>query len=252
MVKRVIKQVMKRLGYDVVRHQPPPPFPVDLDQAAIDTVTAVRPYTMTSDERIFALIQAVRYLAKAGVEGGIVECGVWRGGSMMAVAYTLHQLGIDDVDLLLFDTYEGMTRPTDVDVDYGGVPAALEFARTQEGAQASAWCRASREDVERNLAATGYPLERIRLIKGMVEETIPGQAPTKISLLRLDTDWYESTHHELLHLYPRLCSGGVLIIDDYGHWKGSRKATDEYFANSGVAPILLNRIDYTGRIGVKR
>ena len=251
MIKRAIKQLIKRLGYNAVRQEPPPPFPVDFDQGAIDIVAAVRPHTMRSDERIFALIQAVRYLAKSRVEGAIVECGVWRGGSMMAVAHTLAWLGRRDVDLYLFDTYEGMTKPTETDLDYRGTPAAPEFVRTQRGADASDWCRAPFEEVEANLFATGYPRERIKLIKRKVEETIPGQAPDKISLLRLDTDWYESTKHELLHLYPRLSNSGVLIIDDYGHWRGSRKATDQYFANSGMTPILLNRIDYTGRIGVK-
>ena len=66
--------------------------------------------------------------------------------------------------------------------------------------------------------------------------------------MRLDTDWYESTRHELTHLYPRLVVGGVLIIDDYGHWESARKAVDEYVENTR---ILLNRIDYSGRIGVK-
>jgi hypothetical protein len=68
--------------------------------------------------------------------------------------------------------------------------------------------------------------------------------------LRLDTDWYESTKHELVHQYPKLSVGGVLIIDDYGHWQGARQAVDEYF-NDNRLPILLNRIDYTGRIAIK-
>lgn len=94
-------------------------------------------------------------------------------------------------------------------------------------------------------------MKRIKLVKRKVEETIPASSLEKISLLRLDTDWYESTRHELLHLYPLLCVGGVLIIDDYGHWKGARKAVDEYFRETGQR-ILLDRIDYTGRIGVKQ
>ena len=83
-----------------------------------------------------------------------------------------------------------------------------------------------------------------------MEETIPGRAPERIALLRLDTDWYESTRHELEHLWERLEPGGVLIIDDYGHWAGAREAVDEFFAKRSDAP-LLTRVDYTGRIGVK-
>ena len=83
-----------------------------------------------------------------------------------------------------------------------------------------------------------------------MEETIPTHIPHAISLLRLDTDWYESTKHELTHLFPLLSPGGVIIIDDYGHWQGAKKAVDEYFEENKIK-ILLNRIDYTGRIGVK-
>ena len=100
------------------------------------------------------------------------------------------------------------------------------------------------------LLSTGYPAERIRIVKGEVEQTIPRQAPEELALLRLDTDWYASTAHELEHLYPRVGDGGVLIIDDYGHWEGARRAVDEYFEGA-EDPILLNRIDYSGRIGVK-
>jgi O-methyltransferase len=79
---------------------------------------------------------------------------------------------------------------------------------------------------------------------------LPEFAPECISLLRLDTDWYESTRHELIHLFSRISKGGVIIIDDYGHWKGAREAVDEYIRENNIK-ILLNRIDYTGRIGVK-
>ena len=107
------------------------------------------------------------------------------------------------------------------------------------------------EQVKRNLGSTGYDMASIKFIKGKVEQTIPREAPAQISLLRLDTDWYESTRHELVHPFPRLSVGGVLIIDDYGHWQGCRRATDEYFAENNIS-ILLNRIDYTGRIAVKQ
>jgi hypothetical protein len=112
------------------------------------------------------------------------------------------------------------------------------------------WCDASLEIVRKALAITGYPSDKIHFIKGMVEQTTPHSAPDKIALLRLDTDWYKSTKHEMIHLFPRLSKGGVLVIDDYGHWQGSRKAIDEYLAENNVK-LLLNRIDYTGRIAVK-
>jgi O-methyltransferase len=84
-----------------------------------------------------------------------------------------------------------------------------------------------------------------------VEDTIPASVPEQIALLRLDTDWYESTKCELEILFPRLVKGGVIIIDDYGCWQGARKAVDEYFNKNNIA-ILLNRMDDTGRIGIKQ
>jgi len=96
----------------------------------------------------------------------------------------------------------------------------------------------------------GYPEQQIHFVEGLVEETLPAEAPEEIALLRLDTDWYSSTKHELEQLYPRLAPGGVLILDDYGHWQGARRAVDEYFAENQIT-LLLNRVDSTARIGVK-
>jgi len=84
----------------------------------------------------------------------------------------------------------------------------------------------------------------------MVESTTPGRAPKEIALLRLDTDYYESTRHELEHSYPRLSPGGILIIDGYGHFMGAKKAVNEYF-NQHPEPIFFHRIDYAARIAVK-
>lgn len=101
-----------------------------------------------------------------------------------------------------------------------------------------------------NILSTGYPKEKINFVKGLVEETIPQTQINKIAILRLDTDWYSSTKFELEHLYPKLVKGGVLIIDDYGHWEGCKKAVDEYFTNNNI-PIFMMRIDYTGRLIIK-
>lgn len=258
MIKMLVKGLIRPLGVDVVRYskpQPPAPppaeqFPPDFDEEAIEIIRAVKPYTMTSVERIFALIQAVRYIVRAKIPGSIVECGVWRGGSMMAAAHTLKRSGKNDRDIYLFDSYEGMARPTDIDVSYEGELASIEFERTKTSDDTSDWCYASLDQVQRNLLSTGYDPDRLKFIKGNVEDTLPLLAPSQISLLRLDTDWYESTQHELVHLFPRLSAGGVLIVDDYGHWRGSRKATDEYFSQDSPF-ILLNRIDYTGRLAIK-
>ena len=100
------------------------------------------------------------------------------------------------------------------------------------------------------MLSTGYPEDKIKLIKGKVEETIPRSIPTHLALLRLDTDWYESTKHELRYLYPLLEAQGILIIDDYGHWQGAKKAVDEYF-RTNQDEVSLHRIDFTARALVK-
>ncbi len=215
-----------------------------------ETIQFVGPYTMTSPERIRALCSAVRYIEEADIRGAVVECGVWRGGSMMAVARTLLNRGAATRDLFLFDTFEGMTEPGPYDIALTGETAESllrEGARTEED---KVWCYAPMERVAHALALTNYPEERIHLIPGRVEETLSIGAPEQIALLRLDTDWYESTRHELEVLFPRLCRGGVLIIDDYGHWQGARRAVDEYVCTHQLK-LSLHHIDYTGRIGVK-
>ena len=186
---------------------------------------------------------------RRGIVGDVVECGVWKGGSMMAVAEMLTRLGDTGRDLHLFDTFTGMSEPSQHDVSFRGDSASETMKRQREEDPSFQWCGSPLDEVRHNMLATGYPRERVHFVEGMVEQTIPGSAPDRIALLRLDTDWYESTRHELVHLFPRLVDGGVLIIDDYGHWQGARRAVDEYFAENNVA-MLLNRLDYTGRIGI--
>jgi hypothetical protein len=206
----------------------------------------VAPYTLATPERIAAVCWATEYLVRTGIPGSFVECGVWRGGSTMAAALTLGRLGARDRDIYLYDTFAGMTRPTEADVDYAGVPLLRDWPAPEEDHPVGA---VGLDEVRANLARTGYDPERLHFVVGPVEETLPEQAPESIALLRLDTDWYESTRHELVHLYPRLHTGAVLIVDDYGHMQGVRKAVDEYFEGR---PALLCRTDYSGRVVVKQ
>jgi len=226
-------------------------IPPDFDDQTRRLFTAVAEYTMTGPERIEALVNAVRYVVANGIEGDFVECGVWRGGSSMAAALALKELGDERRHLYLYDTFEGMSAPTVEDVAIDGAAAAPTFVRRKLDEDSSDWCRSPLDDVRRNLESTGYAAAHLHFIKGKVEATLPAEMPRgAIAILRLDTDWYESTRHELKILYPRLVRGGVLIVDDYGHWRGARKAVDEYLAETHQ-PLLLNRVDYTARIAVK-
>lgn len=213
------------------------------------------PYTLTSVQRVQALVDAVEYCVRRDVPGDFAECGVWRGGSVLAMILKLQELGVTNRTVHLYDTFEGMTEPSARDTSAYDRPA-LETWTEERALGKEAWEdyfepeTFNENSVRELLLSTGYPEEQIKFVRGRVEDTLPAEAPAQLAILRLDTDWYDSTMHELVHLYPRLNIGGVLIIDDYGHWDGCRAAVDEYFARS-AAPMLLNRIDYTGRIGVK-
>ena len=229
-----------------------PPLVSEEDRGII---ARARPYTMTSDARLQALIDAVRYCVRRGVPGAFVECGVWRGGSVLTMIQVLQELGVEDRDIHLFDTFEGMTAPTEHDTSPLD-PPALETWEQAEADGERPWSGLFASEVfdeaavRELLIGTGYPAECLQFVRGPVEQTLPAASPERVALLRLDTDWYESTRHELNHLWPRLSDGGVLIVDDYGHWEGARRAVDEFFAQR-AEPVLLNRIDYTGRIAVK-
>lgn len=217
----------------------------DFTAAERATLKKVRRYTLTSPERVVSLCRAVEHIVRWQIPGDFVECGVWRGGSMLAIADTLVRLNDTSRRLWLYDTFEGMTPPTDEDKDFTGRSA--ESLCEEHGQE---WVLAPLDVVKNTLSLAEYPSTQITYVQGKVEDTLPGRIPGTIALLRLDTDWYESTRHELAHLYPRLSSGGILIIDDYGHFIGAQKAVDEYVAENKL-PLFLSRIDYTGRLTVK-
>jgi O-methyltransferase len=252
-------RLRRRRRADALAHVPPEHRPVieaalpdlaRLDPADRGIVERALPYTLTGVARLQALVDAVRHLVRAGVEGDFAECGVWRGGSVLAMVLTLQDERVSDRDIHLYDTFEGMTAPTEHDTSPIH-PPALDLWQASEGRpwpELFAGDVFNEQAVRATLAATGYPEERLHFVRGRVEETLPAHAPGRLALLRLDTDWYESTRHELVHLYPRLVSGGVLIVDDYGEWDGCRRAVDEHFA---ADPVLFVRIDAAARIAVK-
>lgn len=187
------------------------------------------------------LCDTVAHVVRNEIDGAFVECGVWRGGSTMAAALTFLELGAGNRELHLFDTFEGMPPPGAQDIETAtGEPAEHE----RNGV---AIARAQLEEVRANMVSTGYDMRHVHFHRGMVEDTIPDQAPPKIAILRLDTDWYASTKHELDHLWPRITPGGFLIVDDYGHFAGAKQAVDEFFGGKA----FLFRIDYTGRLIMK-
>ena len=230
-------------------------LPVEFDKADVEIIDYVmtNKLTKTSTERVVATINACKHAVIAQIEGDFVECGVWRGGNAIVAKKTFERLG-SDKRVYLFDTFTGMTAPGDHDkTAYNPTPADERYRDASRDGYSN-WNYASLEDVKANLANAGVDGSGLRFIEGDVLQTlvIEENLPAHVSVLRLDTDWYESTKVELERLYPRLSIGGSILIDDYGHWEGARKAVDEYFSKmEAERRPLLHYTDYTGRMGVK-
>lgn len=251
-IKKQIGEALVANGYILQPIGKDYPFDPDMEAAFRESYQRNKQYTMTSIERMYGMYKASEYILENKVEGAFVECGVWRGGSTMMGMDVVLAKNITDREFWMFDTFEGMSEPTEKDIMHSGLDAKKEWERLRESQEkeSSDWCLASLDEVVRNVLKTGYPKDKIIPVQGKVEDTIPGKIPEKIALLRLDTDWYESTRHELEHLFPRLSVGGILIIDDYGCWQGAREAVDEYFSKQS-SKIFFQRTDYTGRMAVK-
>jgi O-methyltransferase len=240
-----VRRLFDRLGLDIARHDTHL-----LEPAFLQYQRICEPYTMVSRERLYAHFQAINYVVSSGIEGDIVECGVWRGGTSMLGALTLLGLKETSRKLWLYDTFAGMTEPAEVDVSPWSASSARRLWKANRASDHNNWCFAPLDEVKRNFFSTGYPKEKAVFVKGDVVETLTLTAPEKIAVLRLDTDWYESTKVEMEVLFPKLTNGGVILIDDYGAWKGCKKAIDEYLSDQKI-PLMLHRTDYTGRAGVK-
>lgn len=222
---------------------------LEADERAI--IEKARPYTMTCPERMISLIRAVKYVINNNIPGDFVECGVWKGGSVMIIALTLMETGRRDRKIYLYDTFEGMTQPGREDIDVYGSSAIPMFDSTYDSKEkASNWMCSRLHEVRSNVYQTNYPESNFVFISGKVEDTIPRVLPESIAILRLDTDWYESTYHELVHLFPLVSRRGMLIVDDFGHWEGAKLAVRRYFDENHI-DMFLNRVDYTCRMGQK-
>jgi hypothetical protein len=212
----------------------------------------VTPHTRTFGSGVeapWALYQSIEYIVRNRIPGDIVECGVWSGGSMLLAAHALLHFGDTSRKIFLYDTFAGMPKPEAVDARWDGVPALPTWEHHQRNG--GSWCfGGAQHHVRRVVTSSGYPEDNFVFVEGMVEDTLPAIAPETISLLRLDTDLYRSTYHELVHLYPLLSPGGILIIDDYGAFQGAKLATDQYIEENQL-PLFLSRIDVSVRLAVK-
>jgi O-methyltransferase len=250
MIIKLFNKVAGNWGYALKKNEQVIPNDILNDKEFILLYEKCKDYTMTSIERMYSLYQSINYIFRNNIEGDFVECGVWKGGSSMLMALMLKHHGKTNRKLYLYDTFEGMSEPTKFDKTFSGQSATELLKKEKKEIASSLWCYSSLDEVKNNLFLTGFPPENIIFIKGKVENTLKENLPGSTSLLRLDTDWYESTKIELELLFPLLKEKGILIIDDFGHWDGAKKAVTEYFKKNEIEPFLF-RIDFTGRLIIK-
>ncbi len=251
-MKKLIRKILNKLGYDIKRFKKND-YPIDISKEIKDLYEEIEPYTVTTIESVAALVKSVEYIINNKLEGDFVECGVWKGGSCMIMARELLKKSDYTRQIWMYDTFEGMSQPTDDDeeIETGIKGIDLLSGIHKTNAKYNMWAYSPIDEVKDNMQKTGYPSDKINYVKGKVEDTLSKSLPAKIALLRLDTDWYESTKIELEMLYPLVTKGGIIIIDDYGHFSGAKKAVDEYFNALEHSPFM-NRIDYSGRLIIKK
>ena len=251
-MKAQIKGIISKFGLEIKRKSSAVPFPalpVEATPKEIELIELAGQFSMTGPVRMWALLQSLKHIKSQNLDGDLVECGVWRGGNLILMRKFADEF-FPHKTVFGFDTFEGMSPATDLDVDYAGNKSADMMRKTiKDNSFGNIHAYCDLDSVRENLkVCSAY--KNVRLLKGRVEDTlrVKNNLPKSISLLRLDTDWYESTKMELDVLFPRLVSGGVLIIDDYGHFKGAKKAVDDYFSGRD---IWLHYVDYTCRLLIK-
>ena len=225
------------------------PFPIEAKDNIKDIIKICIKYSMTGEKRMYVLSEAIKEVKRKNLEGDFVECGIWKGGNII-LFQKLNNLFNLKKKIFAFDTFEGMPAPNEFDKDSDNVLASDLMLKSEKNSNLNnIHCYSPYEDVVNNISKH-VDIANIKFIKGKVEETLldDKNLPEKISILRLDTDFYSSTKIELEILYKRLVKGGILIIDDYGHWKGVRKAVDEFFNDQE----WLHYVDYTCRYIIKK
>tara|TARA_B100000780_G_scaffold171077_1_gene119754 strand:- start:119 stop:889 length:771 start_codon:yes stop_codon:yes gene_type:complete len=246
-IKKFIQKILKKFGYRL--HQTINDEINQFTQEDRKILNLYSKFTMTTDYRMSMLLKSFHHIKDNNIEGDFVECGVWQGGNLMILNH-LNNLYNTSRNIYAFDTFQGMTEPTASDINHEGVKAKINFDKLKNKENFSNWSNCSIDIVKNNFIKKNLNPNDIKFIQGKVENTLldVNNLPKKISILRLDTDFYESTKIELEILYPLLSKNGVLIIDDYGDWLGAKKAVDEYFTDTKT---WLHFIDHGARVHIK-
>ena len=247
MFKSLIINTLNKFGYSVINNNQKI---AELSKKDYELINLIKNYSMTPKIRIYNLMQALKHLKIKKIEGDYVECGVWKGGNILLFKKFLESEDSRQRNIYAFDTFEGMTDPDKNDFEISTNNTAIKLLQKDKNKKTNVWGICNLDQVKKNISKHTKDLNNIYFIKGDVEKTLNEikNIPEKISLLRLDTDWYKSTKKELEVLYEKVSSGGVIIIDDYGHWGGSKKAVDEFFSNKYV---WMHYVDYACRLIIK-
>jgi len=202
------------------------------------------PYTMTQAPRLQVLWNCVELIHKYDLSGSLVEAGVYKGGSAMLMAYAIKHFGRDN-KIILLDTFTGMPKPTDKDFKINSIkkPRYIEKWERNQNEDYNEWNYCPIEGVAKNMRKTGY--DNLVFLEGKVEYTIPDKGIKDIAILRIDTDFYESTRHILNCLFPLVQDKGFVILDDYYCWNGAKLAVDEYFKEHKLNQKEIVPVDHS-------
>jgi hypothetical protein len=247
LLKNYIQKILNSFGYTIVNNNQ---RIVELSDKQKYLISITNSISMTPKIRRYNLIQALEYIAHYKLEGDLVECGVWKGGNIVIYKKFIEENNIKK-NIYAFDTFQGMSNPDQNDYIINSAISAQTILDNDKKRITNDWGVCDLEEVKFNISKRTKNLNNIFFIKGKVEETLLNKInlPEKISILRLDTDFYQSTKIELEILYEKVCKGGVIIIDDYGHWAGSKKAVDEFFKEKFV---WMHYVDYACRLIIKK
>jgi len=240
-LNEMARECFAKLGYSIdLRKIKDGEFPVYVDADFVEFLKVCRSNTLIPWEAMHLNYQAAKWVTQHHIPGDVVECGVFKGGSMLMLAKTIQAAEPKTARRFwLYDTFEGMSAPGERDVSVlGSAHGSYQSALRKDGT--SNWCRAELDSVQGLFAANAKGLDTV-FVKGKVEDTLVNRdnVPDRISVLRLDTDFYESTKIELEVLYPLVSDGGVIIVDDYSFWHGARQAVDEYFSSNNISPAFF-------------
>lgn len=261
MLNKWIQKIVRKLGYQKrpTKEDRNASYRLPHAAAIAEDFPKVQHFSMLSYLKLATLYEQVIYLDAQAISGALVECGVWKGGSVGMMALANLRFGKERRKIHLFDAFDDICEP-DPKVDgiqamedieqllgepaptYSGQLTPIKGIYDSRGGHGTiAECRSLL------VYQIGYDESAIAFHKGWFQNTLPEQVEQidQIAMLRLDADWYESTKVCLEYLYDKVVPGGFVIIDDYGRYDGCKKAVDEFLEKRNIK-TFLHFADYQG------